>query len=672
MLPPAVTERFEIGARLGAGSFGVVYEAFDLVRNRPVAIKVLERVAADTVARFKREFRYLAELRHPNLASMYELVVLGGEWILIMERIDGTELLEHLAGIELQQSFVNARIPTERVIDLDATMDIRAQDGAHSSVSRLYIDQVRESFRQLAGAIAVLHAFGVLHRDIKPSNIMITGEGRVVLLDFGLVIPQSYDDSIDRKTVVGTPGFMSPEQVTASKVTPATDWYSFGALLFQALTGQLPFRGGTALEVIERQMKEEPRRAADVVAGIPDDLSSLAYDCLQREAERRPGGGDVLERIGLPRFDPKRLERSRERSTVLIGRGRELRRLRGYIDSAQRGHGRLVLLHGSPGSGKSALVDHLLDDARAAGNALILGGRCSVWESVPFNAIDAIVDSLTRELRRERQEEVEQIMRTALSVTQLFPVLAAAAPADVGDERISVPTSGQRLMARASAELRSILFATARGRPIVMLLDDAQWGDYKSAQVFQRLLEREDGPPMVLILCYRSEDWKTSLLLQGLSGAGVDRREVHLKELSRAMTYKLVKRRHGRGGRRLVDRVFRQGGGNPLLTEMIVDVLKSSPDDALLARSFNSRLERLSAPARLLFASLFSSEDPVPEEIAESTLELFEIDEPVRTLSNEKLIRLRRTGDLRELDIYHPRMRDVLYDVERFSGSRKS
>ena len=126
------------------------------------------------------------------------------------------------------------------------------------------------------------------------------------------------------------------------------------------------------------------------------------------------------------------------------------------------------------------------------------------------------------------------------------------------------------------------------------------------------------------------------------------------------MTQKLVKRRTGKGGRRAIDRVFLQTGGNPMLTEMVAELVSDAPDNALLGRAVKQRLERLSAAAQLMFAYLLSAEDAVPDETLQTSLELFEMDEPLRTLSNERLIRVRRTGDLREIDVYHPRMRDVL------------
>src|SRR5438552_11901233 len=118
-------DRFEIISRLGSGSFGIVYEAFDRYRNRVVALKMLERAVPDAVARFKREFRYLAEVRHPNLASLYELLVIGDKWVLSMERIHGSELLEHLATTELQNSLFEKRGATRTVFDGDQTLRYR-------------------------------------------------------------------------------------------------------------------------------------------------------------------------------------------------------------------------------------------------------------------------------------------------------------------------------------------------------------------------------------------------------------------------------------------------------------------------------------------------------------------------------------------------------------------
>jgi serine/threonine protein kinase len=293
--------RFAINRKLGAGSFGVVYDAIDHYRNRPVALKVLERAAPETVTRFKREFRYLAELRHPNLASMYEMLVLDEKWVLSMELVRGSELLEYLAFTELQNSFHAGVVPVAPV-----------------ALSPAYIENVRETFRQLAVAVAVLHARDIVHRDIKPSNIMITAEGRVVLLDFGLIVEVELDETIDRRKVVGTPGYMSPEQMMAEMPTTASDWYSVRVLLYQALTGQMPHMAQNAMEMMEKMMKEDVVPASEIVAGIPKDLSDLASVLFHRSADARAGDIDILQRLGVTAFDPIRGVRMRDSNVDLL------------------------------------------------------------------------------------------------------------------------------------------------------------------------------------------------------------------------------------------------------------------------------------------------------------------------------------------------------------------
>jgi eukaryotic-like serine/threonine-protein kinase len=648
-------DRFEITSRLGSGSFGIVYEAFDRYRNRTVALKMLERAVPDAVARFKREFRYLAELRHPNLASLYELLVLGDKWALSMELIRGTELLEHLAIAEMQNSLLESRKEsTQPLLNGDQTLRFRKKKRT-AGISSLYFDAVRDAFGQLALAIAVLHQQGVVHRDIKPSNIMITAEGRVVLLDFGLVVEIARDDSLDRKTVVGTPGYMAPEQIRASTPTAAGDWYGFGVLLYQALTGQMPFTAPTPLEMMELQIHSNAPSAAGRLPGAPADLTSLADDCIRRDPLDRPYDSEILRRFGFAKADLGRPERKRPRLTQLIGRSRDVKTLLSWIAD---GDSSVICLYGWAGTGKSALLDEVLDRVRAEQNAFIVGGACQAWESVPFNAVDVIVDSLARELRHQRPPAVDDVMRKAVAVTQLFPVLPVPT-GDAGDETVLLPATGEKLITRAAAELRSILLATAGERPLVLIVDNAQWGDYQSAKVLLRLLDAR----MRLILCCQSEDRRTSLLLQTLTSSGVVIREFHLKELTRSTTAALVKRATGRAGARLIDRIYRATGGNPALIEIAIESLgsKSANDPALLAYALASRLQHLSAAAHRLFTWLLSADGTAREEVAAEVLELFEIDEPLRTLRRERLIRVRRTGDLRGIDIYHPKIREAFF-----------
>ena len=651
-------DRFEIIGRLGSGSFGVVYEAFDRYRYRNVALKVLERALPDSVARFKREFRYLADIRHPNLISLYELLMLQERWAVSMELIRGSELLEHLVIAELQNSFMEARtVATEPQFDADETLRWRPKRRMRG-VSPQYFELVRHTFRQLAVGVAVLHAHGILHRDIKPSNIMMSG-GRVVLLDFGLVVEIEQDDSIDRDKMVGTPGYMAPELIAKSKASVASDWYSFGVLLYQALTGQMPFNANTPLEVLDMQVHQDPPPAVERLPGVPQDLASIADDCVQRDPALRPNVADVLRRLDIANFDAGRAERSRTRATHLIGRTRELRTLSSWIAETEPGTPQVIALHGPPGSGKTALLDLALDRARAD-NVFIAGGAVPIWESLPFNAIDVIVDSVARELRRVRNPAADDAISRAVAVTQIFPTLLPMRRTESIEETIALPATGEKLVARAATELRSILFAAAGDRPLLLVLDNAQWGDYQSAEVMRRLLIGQEGRKVVLMLVYTTDDWQSGLMMQSLVGMGLKMRDFMLKEFSRALTQQLIENSTGKRRVRSIDDAYRSTAGNAALIELAAEAIATRDDGRpLLARAIAARLQNLSASAYRLFLFLVM-EGPCYEWESAAALELIELDEPIRTLRNERLIRVRKTGDLRALDIYHEQMRKVL------------
>ncbi len=646
-----IDNRFHIRRQIGTGSFGVVYEAFDTQRNRTVALKTLARADADSVARFKREFRSLSELRHPNLAAMYELIADADEWTLSMELVRGTDLLEHLSFAELQSSFIE-QSHSDVPFDPDARIAIRRRPAAEGKLSAVYLGHVRETFRQLAEALAFLHAHGVVHRDIKPTNVLITSEGRVVLLDFGLAIDAASDPALEAGFVVGTPGYMSPEQIAMARATPASDWYSFGVMLYQALSGGKPFPATNPSDMLDQQLRATPVPVAVVAPGLPAELSTVTDRCLERDPLQRPTEGEILEVFGSNLVQARGDIRAHARSADLVGRGRELRTLTKHVLTRISEGSGLVLLHGSPGIGKSVVADHLLDEVRVKTDALLLGGRCHGWESLPFNAIDVIVDSIARAARAEPSPAIDRVLSHSVSMTRLFPTLDFPSPSVLDDVTLILPATPALAMERAAEELHALLAALAGERPIVLFLDDAQWGDYQSAAIFLRLL-RAAGPRIVLVLAYRTEDWRTSLLLQTILGSTVPRAEVELGKLSPPLTEKLVRRERPEASRAFREVAVREADGNPGLLEK---VLRDGP---VLGAAVTARLEELSASARRVFQFLCDAEGPVTEDAVERKLELFESDEPLRTLTRERLIRLRRTGDLLELDVYHPRLREM-------------
>src|SRR5262249_9411003 len=243
------TERFRVQRRLGAGGVGVVYQAFDQQHGESVALKALRDGNVEALFRLKREFRALADIAHPNLIRLHELLGEGGQWFFTMELIDGVNFLQYVRGAPFRgpsdstdstdpapSPFSPKALPAPGVDELhDADFE--------GAAPPLDADRLRSGLRQAVAGIQALHRAGQLHRDIKPSNVLVARDGRVILLDFGMVTDLSLTGSKRSISVVGTPAYMSPEQGSGKPLEAATDWYSFGVMLFESLTGLWPFTG---------------------------------------------------------------------------------------------------------------------------------------------------------------------------------------------------------------------------------------------------------------------------------------------------------------------------------------------------------------------------------------------------------------------------------------------
>ena len=233
------TVRFTLVRRLGAGGMGVVYETYDQQRGELVALKTMRKVDPGALVRFKQEFRSLSDITHPNLANLYELFAIEDRWFFTMELVDGCNFISYVKGTPEEAAARWNAEPT--MIARPARSATESSPAARMPNFHFDEKRLREALVQLALGVSALHAAGKLHRDIKPPNVLVTLEGRVVLLDFGLAADL---ESVGAdQQVVGTVGHMSPEQAAGESVSTASDWYSVGVMLFEAMTGQLPFAG---------------------------------------------------------------------------------------------------------------------------------------------------------------------------------------------------------------------------------------------------------------------------------------------------------------------------------------------------------------------------------------------------------------------------------------------
>ena len=260
---------YEILSPLGAGGMGEVYRARDPKLGRDLAIKVLpEDVAGDPdrLARFEREARSLAALNHPGIVTIFAVEEAEGARFLAMELVegDGLDTLVPPGGLPLSH-FLEIAVP-------------------------------------LAEALSAAHERGIVHRDLKPGNVMVTREGRVKVLDFGLARVEAADSNADLTStptesrvtnltsegqVFGTVAYMSPEQARGTRVDARSDVFSLGIVLYQMLTGERPFHGATAVDVISSILRDRPASVADLREDLPPDLARVVRRCLEKEPRDR-------------------------------------------------------------------------------------------------------------------------------------------------------------------------------------------------------------------------------------------------------------------------------------------------------------------------------------------------------------------------------------------------
>src|SRR6185503_18234850 len=258
---------YEILARLGAGGMGEVWRARDTRLNRDVAIKVLPDSFgddADRLRRFAQEARATSAFNHPNILTVYDIGTHGGSPYIVAELLDGEELRAPLN--------VGAFTPGKAI----------------------------EYATQIASGLAAAHAKAIVHRDLKPENIFITTDGRVKILDFGLAklrpqsgAPGSGSDVETQKgltdpgVVMGTAGYMSPEQIRGENTDHRADIFSFGMILYEMMTGRRPFSRETTAETLTAILREEPEEITEVNRKGPPQLERIVRRCLEKKPDRR-------------------------------------------------------------------------------------------------------------------------------------------------------------------------------------------------------------------------------------------------------------------------------------------------------------------------------------------------------------------------------------------------
>jgi eukaryotic-like serine/threonine-protein kinase len=632
------TPRFQVIQRLGAGGMGVVYEVHDKVRDEVVALKTLLRTSAAALYRLKREFRSLADVAHPNLACLYELFVDEERCYFTMELVRGVSFVDYARG-------------RDRALLSD--------------------DGLADALRQLIEGVSALHRKGKLHRDIKPSNVLVTREGRVVILDFGLIAEMQPQHAGDVSYVSGgTPAYMSPEECSGTTPSEASDWYGVGATLYEALTGNVPF-AGPALDVVIRKRTDDPPPPVQLVPDVPADLSAICVGLMCRNPEQRLSGPEALRKLARNSPPPvSEATPAASRDTPFVGRDRQLQALTEAFLAAKSGAASAVSVYGPSGIGKSALVRRFLSQIGTVDEVVVLAGRCYENESVPYKALDGVVDDLSRYLASIPNDDVERLMPSDMpALTRVFPVLLQVdAIKNAPRTREPVSVDPLELRRRAFEVLRELLGRLAARRQLIVWIDDLQWADADSAVLLEELLRPPGQPAMLTVLCFRSEETAAKPFLQALlERAGQDVwSAISLEPMTDDEALALI------AGVLPADsaltdgdknRMTREAGGSPFVLEELAryaGVKGMQPDQApILAAMVDTRLSTLPSDARCFLETLAVCGRPMaPELICDAAGVERERQSLVATLRSSHFIRSSGSSD--RVETYHDRIREVL------------
>ncbi len=542
--------RYTVRLVLGEGSQKVVYLVQDETLGRECAlawIKV-QGLEADVLDRLQREAGVIARLGlHPNIVTIFDV---GEE--------DGRPYLtcEYLGGGDLRQA-------------------LRAADGP------LAIDRALAVAQDLCRGLALAHEHRILHRDIKPANVWLTEEGAAKLGDFGLAMSLDRSRVTQAGTIMGTAAYMAPEQALGGEVDARSDLYSLGCVLYEMVTGRPPFLGDDAIALVSQHINTAPVAPSWHQRNIPQALERLTLRLLAKAPEERPKSATevlaALEAIAegpqeaAPRVEANPLDRLA--GGVFVGREQELGELRSSLDQALAGHGRLVLLAGEPGIGKTRLAEELATYAQVRG-AQVLWGRCYEGEGAPafWPWVQAI-----RSYVYERPAEtlLSELGTGAANIAQIVSEVRERLPGLPSPPAMEPEQARFRLFDSITTFLKN----GARAQPLVLMLDDLHWADKPSLLLLQFLARELRDTRFFVLGSYRDielgRQHPLSHTLAELAREQLSQRIV-LRGLGKGDVGRFIELTAGiEPPTGLVTTVYRETEGNPFFVKEVVSLLAS-------------------------------------------------------------------------------------------------
>ena len=548
MIGTLLRNRYRIDAKLGEGGMGVVYRAHDSLLQRPVAIKTLSPAlfGEEGARRLIREAQSAAKLNHSHIVSIFDAVEEGGQFAIVMELVEGQTLRELLP------------VPVSRLVEITL---------------------------QVLEGLEYAHAQGVVHRDIKPENIIVTKDGTAKLMDFGLARSEGRSRLTQAGMVVGTVAYMAPEQALQGTADAKSDLYALGCVLYEGITSHPPFEADDPIAVITQHINVPPVAPRFHTPDIPRVLEAVILKLLAKDPEKRYRSardlaaaleslrGITAGAVGAPggqdRMAGAELVQAVRRGAI-VGRDEELHILQRSLDEAAGGDGRLVLIAGDAGVGKTRLVEELITYAHLRG-VRVLSTKCYEGGS-PY---EPVVRMLREYLRLSPEVEVRQALGDyAIDLARLVPEVRQR----LGGlpEGISLPPEQER--ARLFESVTRVFSTVSRTAPLLLFVDDINLADPATLQLLRYLAPAAAAERLLLIIAYQSEGVdRAPALAEILRQLRRERHAVALeaKPLTLSQVGQLIQAmsNHPNLPVRFASRIFEVTEGNPYFIEEVINAL---------------------------------------------------------------------------------------------------
>ena len=533
---------YEVLALIGKGGMGVVYQARHGETGEEVAIKTVRAATQGLLQRIRREVLAMSRAKHPGLVrfiatGLGESVPWYG-----MELLQGTTLHDYMMCTTVETRSVS-RVESPSSMSAAATVGKPAIGYRPSAIGQKPAAESREPAADLSGfltlmarvcsALAYLHGEGVVHRDLKPQNIIIRPDGTPVIVDFGVA---SRFGAVGRETldvsgkVEGTPAYMAPEQIRGEYVDARADLYSVGCILYEGVTGRVPFAATSYKEVMEAHVHAVPVPPSLLVENVAPILNDLIVRLLAKNPRDRLGHArDVVAMLAELGADsgswlaekPGRDYLYRPR---FVGREQSIKELQSHIRRAHEGENRCVFLRGESGVGKTRVIQELARNLENAGVRVFTGECLPINVATPDGGPDVragllhpfrpLLQAIADRCLESGQREFDRLIGPRAAIlSAIEPNLQAMAP---GNRQLAV--SSQEAGPDRSYQLLDALGQTlvefARRSPCVLFLDDLQWADELTLK-FLDLLQAGawEGTGLAVVATYRSEEEHAALRL---------------------------------------------------------------------------------------------------------------------------------------------------------------